>query len=337
MIAVYVDDLCVAAENPKVREEFVEGLRKAGLVLTVESSFSEYLGIQIDIDSKAGTIKMTQPGLTKKVLSAANMSDCATSKTPSKLGGLGADPNGEPFSESWQMASITGMLLYLCGNTRPDLQLSVSQCCRFNHSPKQSHAVAVKHILRYLKGTPDVGITVKKAKSLTLEVYVDADYSGQYRVDPDTDPASAKSRMGYVIYLGGFPLIWKSKLIDCICLSTAEAEYSALSLCLREFIPARRVVLELAPIMGYTGDIPTTIHEDNAAALQLATTRHLTSRTKYFHTKSHWFWQWIEENSAGPHAVTIQKVDTKLQDADYLTKALPAEAHIANRKRVQGC
>ena len=96
-------------------------------------------------------------------------------------------------------------------------------------------------------------------------------------------------------------------------------------------------MLELAPIMGYTGDIPTTIHEDNAAALQLATTRHLTSRTKYFHTKSHHFWQWVEENSAGPHAVTIQKVDTKLQDADYLTKALPAEAHIANRKRVQGC
>ena len=66
---------------------------------------------------------------------------------------------------------------------------------------------------------------MKKAKDLRMDVYVDADFSGNYGFEPPSESVSAKSRMGFVIYLGGFPLLWKSKLIDCICLSTAEAEY----------------------------------------------------------------------------------------------------------------
>jgi len=95
--------------------------------------------------------------------------------------------------------------------------------------------------------------------------------------------------------------------------------------------------LELAPVMGYKGGIPTSIKEDNDAARILATSRHLTSRTKYYATKLHFWWSWIEENSTGPNAVTIERVDTKLQNADYLTKSLPSEAFLANRLRVQGC
>jgi hypothetical protein len=337
IVALFVDDNVYCYKDKKVLDEFVAGLRKEGLVLTVESSLSEYLGIQIERDDEAGTIKLTQPGLTEKVLASANMSDCATSKTPAKLGCLGMDPDGEPMNESWQASSVNGMLLYLAGNTRPDIQFAVSQVCRFNHNPKKSHLTAIKHILRYLKGTPGVGMVVKKAKDLRMDVYVDADFASRWGVDPDTEPSSAKSRMGYVVYLGHFPLFWKSKLIDCICLSTAESEYSALSSCLRDFIPVQRVVLELAPIMGYNGGIPTTVHEDNTAAMQLATTRQLSSRTRYYATKLHFWWQWFDENSSGPHAVKIQRVETKLQDADYLTKSLPAEAHLANRLRVQGC
>ena len=166
VVAVFVDDCVYCYKDPKVLEEFIAGLRKAGLVLTVESSLSEYLGIQIERDDKKGTIKLSQPGLTAKVLASANMTDCASSKTPAKLGVLGIDPDGEPFDEPWTMPSINGQLLYLCQNTRPDLQFAVSQTCRFNHQPKKSHGTAIKHILRYLKGTPDVGLIVKKAKRL---------------------------------------------------------------------------------------------------------------------------------------------------------------------------
>ena len=61
---------------------------------------------------------------------------------------LGLDKDGQRFDEEWEYASIVGMLMYLANNTRPDIAFAVHQCARFTHCPKQSHAVAVKRILR---------------------------------------------------------------------------------------------------------------------------------------------------------------------------------------------
>lgn len=62
---------------------------------------------------------------------------------------MGIAPDGKPF---WTYPSIVGMLLYLTTNTRPKIASDVSQVARFTHNPKQSHATAVKIIIRYLKG-----------------------------------------------------------------------------------------------------------------------------------------------------------------------------------------
>ena len=182
----------------------------------------------------------------------------------------------------------------------------------------------------------ELGITVKVGNKMSLDVFVDSDFAGLYHSDPDNEPTAARSRMGYIVFLGGFPLFWKSKLVSCICLSTAEAEYTALSSCMRDFVPVRRVALEMAAVMGYIDGIPTTIWEDNDACRLLATNRHITSRTKYFLVKWHWFWGFMEENMEGPNAVGILRVKSEDQKADYLTKSLPIDAHLHNRRGVQG-
>ena len=48
--------------------------------------------------------------------------------------------------------------MYLANNTRPDIACAVHACARYTHNPKKSRAGAVKHILRYLKGTLDKGM-----------------------------------------------------------------------------------------------------------------------------------------------------------------------------------
>ena len=139
--------------------------------------------------------------------------------------------------------------------------------------------------------------------------------------------------MGYIVFLGGFPLLWKSKLISETCLSTTEAEYSALSYCLRDLIPVRRLIFEMAAAMGYTALIHTTIHEDNDACRLLATTRQLSSRTKYYLVKMHHFWEWMEKNE---DSVTVTRVKSEKQQADYLTKTLPTAGFLNNRLLTQG-
>lgn len=47
---------------------------------------------------------------------------------------------------------IVGCLLYLAGNSRPDIAFAVHQTAWFSHGPKQSHTVALK---QYLKGARD--------------------------------------------------------------------------------------------------------------------------------------------------------------------------------------
>jgi hypothetical protein len=137
------------------------------------------------------------------------------------------------------------MLLYLLTNTRPNIAFAVSQVARFNHNPKKSHATAIKMIIQYLARTSDKGTIAKPTGSLLIDCYVDADFASLYGKDPDASRSSPKSRLGYVITLGGVPLVWKSQLIQEICLSTTFAEYNSLSQALRFVLPIRSLILEL--------------------------------------------------------------------------------------------
>ena len=65
-------------------------------------------------------------------------------------------------------SSIVGMLLYLSTNARPDITFAVSQVARFNHSPKKSHASAIKTIVCYLHRTADKGTIVTPTGDLSL-------------------------------------------------------------------------------------------------------------------------------------------------------------------------
>jgi hypothetical protein len=46
------------------------------------------------------------------------------------------------------------------------------------HSPTDKHWLAVKCIIRYLKGTISHGLTIHASSQLTLQVFSDADWAG---------------------------------------------------------------------------------------------------------------------------------------------------------------
>ena len=53
--------------------------------------------------------------------------------------------------------SMIGKLQYVV-HTRPDIALAVGIVTRFSAKPKENHMMAIKRILRYLKGTKDYGL-----------------------------------------------------------------------------------------------------------------------------------------------------------------------------------
>ena len=134
-----------------------------------------------------------------------------------------------------------------------------SQVAHFSNNPKQSHATAIKTIVRYLIGTKDKGTLVTPTGKLDIQLYVDADFAGLFKKEHESDPDSARSRTGYILLLGGFPLIWKSQLQSKIALSTLEAEYSALSSATRALIPICELLFEIARTVTLPKSLVTTI------------------------------------------------------------------------------
>jgi hypothetical protein len=334
LFCFYVDDGIICAPDQETVDAFISQLRSLGFELTQEESLCEYLGIKFERRAD-GSYELTQQGLIDKILVATDLQNSSSNHLPAAQLALGSDPNGPDMTEAWAYASIVGMLLYLSTNTRPDITYAVSQVARFNARPKQTHAVAVKTIVRYLRGTKTKGTIIKPSDSLTLDLYVDADFAGLYKREPDNIPESVRSRTGYILLLAGCPLLWKSQLQTEISMSTLEAEYSALSQALRTLLPIRRILIEAASSVGLSGDMQASIQartfEDNQGAYYLAVNQRLTNRTKYFLVKFHWFWSHHQQGE-----FTIFKVDTGDQLADFLTKGLPRETFERNRLAVQG-
>ena len=334
MLVQYVDDCGISAPTQGDIDKFIADLRKEGLMLTQEESFAEFLGIKFTVND--GIHEMTQKGLIKKILEAADMMDCNPNSVPASQTPLGADKEGDPMTESWNYRSIVGMLLYLSGNTRPDIVFAVSQVSRFSNNPRQSHATALKTILRYLKGTMDKGIIVRPKNGLDTTMDTDADFCGLFGTENPRDQESVKSRTGINIMVGGFPLFSKSVLQTHISLSTMEAEYSALSQGLRYLLPIKWLLEEMILKLGGLGlpstTVMATVFEDNQSAFFLATNHRITSRTKYLLSKWHWFWAQYDSGKG----FTIKKCSTDQQRADWLTKPLVKDKFEANRLAVIG-
>lgn len=274
------------------------------------------------------------------------MNDCNPIATPTGKTAVGSDREGTLFNEKWKYSTVIGMLLYLSGNTRPDIAFAVHQCARFSHDPKQSHAIAVKRILRYLKGTKDKGMILSPSNNdFEVNCYVDADFAGLWGVEYDQDPVCVKSRTGFLIMFMGCPLHWVSKLQTQIALSTMEAEYIALSTAMRELIGTRKIVKEVKDLVFKFPKDPTysmiaktfesipqsTVYDDNDACLKFATLPKMSPRTKHIAIPYHFF-----RSKVSDLEIRVVPIDTTQQLADQFTKGLCNDEFVKGRKGIMG-
>ena len=73
--------------------------------------------------------------------------------------------------------SKIGSLLYVT-TSWPNVMQVVGQVARFQATPKESHIIAIKRILRYLKGTTEYGLWYPKGNNLIIHAFTDADWEG---------------------------------------------------------------------------------------------------------------------------------------------------------------
>jgi len=271
----YVDDCLFIAPDELDIQNMIESLRKDELTIIVESDVAGYLGVDIH-QHDDGTIELLQTGLIDRILDALHLNDTGYAKrTPAAFGALPKDEDGEPPELRFNYRSVVGLMGYL-EHSRPEIKYAVSSCARFVHNPKRIHEEALLRIGLYLKGTRNRGLIVKPTThgAMDVDMYCDADFAGLWGYEEKTDPSCVKSRSGFVILIGGCPILWGSKLINQIALSTMEAEYYSMSMAMKQLIPLLDLIQEVYPAVGLADPkekrLHTTVYEDNSAALQLA-------------------------------------------------------------------
>jgi hypothetical protein len=333
----YVDDCLFSAPNGSDITTMIERLRdECQMELSVENDVAGFLGVNIE-RKEDGSIELTQTGLIDRIIAAMGLEGANGKRTPAVVGSLGKDEDGAPCNEAFSYPSVVGMLMYLSGHSRPDIGFAVHQCARYTHFPKRSHEEAVKHIGRYLLNTRKRGLIIKPSKNLKVDLYVDASFAGLWGYEDKHDPACVKSRSGYVIFVGGCPIVWGSKLQTEIAGSTMEAEYIALSESLKHLIVLKRLVVAFCRAIQVDPEtvsrIMSTVFEDNSAALILANLEppRMTPRTKHFAIKYHWFRSMLK-----PLHIEIVPVDTEEQIADIFTKSLTVIKFERMRKKLMG-
>jgi hypothetical protein len=131
------------------------------------------------------------------------MSDCNPCKIPMDPKIKLSKESTSPLIDATFYIRLVGSLRYLANN-RPDLVFSVAYVSRFMQEPRADHLVPVKHILRYVARTVELGLFYERGKGeeLALEGYSDSDLA--------SDVDGCKSTIGLIFFLGRSPVSWQS-------------------------------------------------------------------------------------------------------------------------------
>ncbi|GJR34353.1 retrovirus-related pol polyprotein from transposon TNT 1-94 [Tanacetum coccineum] len=261
-------------------------------------------GLQIHQSPKGIFINQAKYAL--EILKKHNMDNCHSIGTPlATKPKLDVDLSGEPVDQSDYRSKI-GSLMYLT-SSRPDLVQAVCYCARYQARPTQKHLKEVKRIFKYLKGTINMGLWYPKDSGFELTAFSDADHAGCL----DT----RKSTSGGIQFLGDKLVSWMSKKQNCTAMSSAEAEYVALSASCAQVMWMRTQLQDYG--FNYN-KIPLYCDSQSAIAISCNPVQH--SRTKHIHTRYHFIKEQVENG-----IIELYFVRTEYQLADMFTKALPED------------
>lgn len=313
IMEVYVDDINIFGQN----EDRILAMKRqlaSRFNMTDLGLCAYYLGMHVHQEAN-GDVHLHQESYIQQILNRYGLQDIHPRKTPMRTAPKLTKNDGPARALHFQRRyqSKVGALNYAMVVTRPDIAEAVGVVSRFCANPSEEHMKAVDDIYAYLKYTPNLGLHFKRnCADRELHAYVDADWAGC----PDT----RRSTTGYVVKLAGSPVSWSSRRQRTVAMSTCEAEYVAGYKATQELIWIQNMINDLRTKGLETTLTPLLI--DNNAALKLTRNPELHDRTKHIELKYHFL---REMTLSG--RINTQRVSTKDNLADLLTKPLPRDAH----------
>nr|KYP32433.1 Retrovirus-related Pol polyprotein from transposon TNT 1-94 [Cajanus cajan] len=162
-------------------------------------------------------------------------------------------------------------------------------------------------------------LTYRRSNHLKVIGYLDSDFAGC--VD------SRKSTLGYVFFLAGGAISWKSAKQTVVASSTMEAEFVACfkvtiqANWLRNFISGLGIVDSIAK--------PLKMYCDNSTAIFFSKNDKYSKGAKHMELK-----YFVVKEEVQKQRVSIKHISTNLMIVDPLTKGLPPKIFIEHVKNM---
>lgn len=301
-VLVYADDIIVASSSFEAISALLKDLERE-FALKDLSDLHYFLGIEVK-RSKEGLI-MSQERYAADVVKRAGMEKSKSVDTPlsvtEKLSategvGLGSD-------DASRYRSIVGASQYL--NTRPDISFAVNKVCQFLHAPTTVHWSAVKRILRYIHGTLNLGLQIRRSNSMLVSAFSDADWAG--------DIDDRRSTGGFAVFLGPNLISWTARKQATVSRSSTEAEYKALANATAEMMWIQKLLAELKVPHSQVARLWC----DNIGATYLSQNPVFHARTKHIEIDFHFVRERVAQK-----LLDIRFIPSGDQLADGFTKPL---------------
>ncbi|XP_066375187.1 uncharacterized mitochondrial protein AtMg00810-like [Miscanthus floridulus] len=303
-LLLYVDDIVLTGSSTDILHRVIRTIN-AEFKLKDMGPVHFFLGIQVQRCLDGFLLQQQQYAI--DLLDRAGMADCRPSDTPVDTSGKLSTTTRTPLStaDASDYRSLVGALQYLT-MTRPDLQYAVQQAYLHMHAPTMAHQGLVKRILRYIRGTTELGLHLRRSSQSDLVAYSDADWAGC----PDT----RRSTSGYCVFMGDSLISWSSKRQTTVSRSSAEAEYRGVANAVAECTWIRQLLSELDCPLNKA----TVVFCDNVSACYMSSNPVHHKRTKHIELDVHF----VREKVAVGQCKVLH-VPTMQQFADVMTKGLP--------------
>jgi len=287
IITLYVDD-CYCIGTKDAIKQTIRDIKTAGFTIKIEENLSDYLSCNIAFNHNKTKAWLGQPHLLKHLEekfgpSVQSLQRYRTPGTPgsgiirptkeNQLSKLNAD-------EQTLYRSGVGMLLFLVKHSRPDIANAVRELSKVMDGATQASMKELLRVIKFVLDTREYGLKIEpidcgKECEWELTMYSDSEYGG--------DKDNRISIGGYILFLMNVPILWRSRAQRSVTLSSAEAEYIALSEAAKEV----KFIVQVLDSLGIKVKQPVTIRVDNVGAIFMTRNASTSSRTRHVDIRYH--------------------------------------------------
>ena len=325
IVATYVDD-CYCVGNREALDEVTELLQKKTdnvepFTVTVTDGTSDYLSCEVVFSNDGSRAWLGQPHLIKNLKKkfweeVKNLQIYQTPGTPNT--GLRRPTEDQPLvrkEEHTRYRSGVGMLLYLIKHSRPDIANSVRELTKLMDKPTPAAYKEMKRCIKFILDTSELGLKIcptplEEGKNWNIVTYTDSDWAG----DKDT----RLSISGFIIFVMGVPIAWRSKQMKGVTLSSSEAECVSLSEAAKEI----KFIYQIMTSMGLQVKTPITVRVDNVGAIFMSGNMSTSPRTRHVDIRYAYVREYVQDGF-----IKIIFVKTKENYSDGFTKNVSAEIY----------